>query len=113
MMIYRHQWKEHIAVYNNSDRGFCKLTIFAERGLRIACLHDLVVYPKIRGAGFGREMLLWAIGKAVQENCNALILWVDGEPWVADWYRRYGFQESEHFKNEDGEPCLMRNLNTI
>ena len=106
-MIYRHQWKDHLAVYNHTDRGFCKLTEFEEGCQRVACLHDLVVYPKKRGQGFGRELLAWAIGRATLDDCDALILWPGGEPWVEAWYQRNGFRESRAYESEDGEPCLM------
>lgn len=109
-MIYRHQWKDHVAVYHHTDRGFCKLTIFEARGKKVSCLHDLVVYPEMRGQGYGRFLIAWAIGAAALDGCDALILWPGGERWVAEWYARLGFAESQMMESEDGEPCLMLNL---
>lgn len=106
-MIYRHQWKDHVSVYNHTDRGFCKLTEFEMCGKKIACLHDLVVYPRMRGNGYGRFLIVWAIGLAKLDDCDALVLWHDGEPWVKEWYARLGFVESHFMESEDGEPCLM------
>lgn len=106
-MIYRHQWKDHVSVYYNSERGFCKISIFDMRGQKVACLHDLVVYPWMRGNGYGRELLEWAIKSASSYDCDALILWHDGEPWVKEWYTRLGFVESHFMESEDGEPCMI------
>ena len=109
-MIYRHIWKDHVAVYNHSDRGFCKLTTFVQGDQKIACLYDLVVYPWMRGTGYGRALLEWAIKVASSDGCDAIILWHDGEPWVKEWYTRRGFVESNIMQSENGDPCMLLDL---
>lgn len=110
-MIYRHKWKNHVSVYNHTDRGFCKLTIFRDGYLKAACLHDLVVYTKKRGQGFGRELLAWAIGRATVEGCDVLFLWAEGEPWVEEWYKRHGFNTWASRESESGASALALWIN--
>jgi ribosomal protein S18 acetylase RimI-like enzyme len=103
MKVYTHKWSDHSTVYIRDLAGFCTLNIAQELAGPVAYLYDLIVYPESRGCGQGRQLLAEAIRQAELAHCDAVVLWVDCEAWVKDWYQRNGFQPDPVFKSWTGE----------
>lgn len=71
MKIYTHKWRDHDTVYINDAMGFCKVSIFQETGRRVGVLNDLIVYPEVRGTGFGDKLMRRAISTGKMRDCDA------------------------------------------
>ncbi len=101
MKIYTHKWRDHDTVYINDAMGFCKVSIFQETGRRVGVLNDLIVYPEVRGTGFGDKLIRRAISTAKMRDCDIILLWPDCEDWVKNWYSRNGFSPDPAFVDND------------
>jgi GNAT superfamily N-acetyltransferase len=65
------------------------------QGGKRATVESVRVDEKYRGRGLGRELMIWAINRAKEENCFALQLTTNGERKNAHrFYERLGFDGS-------------------
>ena len=101
MKVYSHKWSDHDTVFINDDAGFCKVNIYQETERRVAVLYDLIVYPAVRGTGFGDKLMQEAIATAKKYDCDIILLWPDCENWVKTWYGRNGFVADPAFIDND------------
>ena len=111
MKTYCHRWKDHDTVYFQSIKGLCKLNIHHEGNRTVGEVYDLIVFPGYRGQGFGRRLLSAAFHKAKSLGCDYLLLWPDSDPWVKEWYVRFGFRKNPEFRNYSNEPSYALQLN--
>ena len=113
MKIYTHKWRDHDTVYINDAMGFCKVSIFQETGRRVGVLNDLIVYPEVRGTGFGDKLIRRAISTAKMRGCDIILLWPDCEDWVKNWYSRNGFSPDPAFVDNDFNIGWVKNVSTL
>lgn len=88
----RREWQNGIGVYILLADGTGSVKLWQDAPGEDVLLCDLIISERHRGRGGGRALMERAIQEARLFDASRLVLGVDCEPWVRDWYERLGFR---------------------
>ena len=111
VLVNKNNSEENITIYLMEEHGyaFCMLTYYEVEKHRMY-LSNLNVKEDRRRDGYGGKMLDYAIEYAHKNGCKYLYLYVvDGDSWIAKWYKRKGFIPFK--KSSDGSCDMFLEIN--
>ena len=59
----------------------------------IAVIHDLMVHKDRRGEGLGSKLLDEACKEGERIGAQVIMLSVEPDSWLEEWYKRHGFRD--------------------
>jgi len=104
------EWGNSIFIYTK-DGGCGQIRMYwYNDDLVNIYLEDLHVDENSRSKGIGRSLIDICESACIYIGGISLSLWVDGNSWMKDWYRRIGYEYLIDCKDDKDYVWVKRNL---
>lgn len=99
----KEDWGDAVVIMEQTGIGMCRAYRYKDDALSIY-FDWLSVHPNSRKQGLATELISVLHQLAKQLNAQYCYLWVKKDTWVADWYKRLGYEY--YSENEDEPGCI-------